>query len=135
MPGLSVLGFLMGRSMYSDRHSHIREFPHSESSEPEIMRVACCTVFFTQHPGEEALWQIAQLGFLYVDLGERRWAQTSTLELVQSGDRFAESFKRGLELANVELGGMRGATARAWLAARRCLWECNCLRSFHGVAR
>ena len=71
-----------------------------------MLHVACSTLCFTQHPLDEALRRIAQLGFRYVDLGVQHWAHVSAPDLVHSSEDMAASLGRDLEQAGVTLSAM-----------------------------
>ena len=71
-----------------------------------MLQLACSTLCFTQHPRDEALRRIAQLGFRYVDLGAQQWAHVSARELVHSGEGIVASLQRSLQQAGVELSAM-----------------------------
>ena len=77
------------------------------------MRIACSTLCFTQHPLDEALRRIAQLGFGYVDLGVQRWAHVSASQLVRSSEEMAASLGRDLEQAGVRLSAMNVSLERS----------------------
>ena len=85
-----------------------------------MLHVACSTLCFTQHPLDEALRRIAQLGFRYVDLGVQRWAHISAPELVHSSVEMAASLGWDLEQAGVELSAMNVGLERE----RRCVARC-----------
>ena len=77
-----------------------------------MLKLTCSTLCFTQHPLDEALRRIGQLGFRYVDLGVQHWAHVSAAELVHSANDFTASLRRGLAQANVSLGTMNVGLVR-----------------------
>lgn len=77
-----------------------------------MLKLTCSTLCFTQHPLDEALRRIGQLGFRYVDLGVQHWAHVSAVELAHSANEFAASLRRGLAQANVSLSTMNVGLVR-----------------------
>lgn len=73
------------------------------------MKIACSTTAYTQKPLEDALRNIASLGFRYVDLLMMEgWAHINPSEIAETPQRYAERVGDLLQKNNLTAIGING---------------------------